>query len=936
MLFRLPATRPYFILAFGLFCGLLQAQTTLVPHVTRAGGSFFTEFQVSAPATSAGDFVLQPYTAQGTLLEPVTGTVAAGETRLFSRAELLPEACSHFTIESGELNWQIRYGVAGGEVGTSLLATNSQSNGWQLQPGDWTRCFDAFAVVNRGDKATDVFIRHMDAQGQIIESKAPTVLSDVPPMAKRLFVLNGSFETREGSWFRIVANEPLAITFLRIETGTDQPEIRADAPIDSRHDEVLYGITDLPPSDKQTLTEFRAALDRFEDLDPNSFNNMYAPNKSYRHQLGYDPQKAQYMDLILNKYPINGEQLLTYISKGFVINDNIRFNSMIQGFKEIYQRHLPVYVSADSILDALHLSFDRMLLDLENAVLIPRLELMLDKLAAGLADLGRPEDGDIQAELDDLAFWIDTARSLLAGQQIKGTRNVEARVEEFLDHLDNGVLGLTVELFGQDRKIDFSQFNPRGHYTRSVELSRYFQAMTWIQRIGMNFSRDAYQARTAWLLARNLEESGARQDWQVIEDVLQVLLGDSDSLNGPGMMELADLASIESATDLLGAEGFDRLVAKARETGAGKQLINSMLLQGDISQGFTPIPPAFFLLGQRFILDSYVFTNVVHDRVKDRSLPDPLDTWFVLGNRNVLPLLRDQISDYNYQSNLAAMDWLVSEYDEGFWQDNLYNSWLDALRKLSADSSGDGFPPAMQTEAWDRRMLQAQLGSWAHLRHDTLLYAKASYSVITCEYPTGWVDPYPDFYAALGRFAARARALFEPLGIFEIEQNASDVEEGETFFSGFRLRHWLIGFEETMSGLEGLAQAQLDNRDHSQEELHFLNNMVSFGCAESDLGGWYVNLVYQFNEGNAEAFDPTIADIHTDGGDGKILHVGVGHPNLMLLSIHNECGTTAYVGPVFSYHQLIESERLTDALWQERLQTSGTETRPFWVSDFVK
>ena len=58
------------------------------------------------------------------------------------------------------------------------------------------------------------------------------------------------------------------------------------------------------------------------------------------------------------------------------------------------------------------------------------------------------------------------------------------------------------------------------------------------------------------------------------------------------------------------------------------------------------------------------------------------------------------------------------------------------------------------------RVLDAQLASWAELRHDTLLYAKQSYSLFpTCEYPDAYVDPYPALWAELAHYAARGAAL---------------------------------------------------------------------------------------------------------------------------------------------------------------------------------
>ena len=58
----------------------------------------------------------------------------------------------------------------------------------------------------------------------------------------------------------------------------------------------------------------------------------------------------------------------------------------------------------------------------------------------------------------------------------------------------------------------------------------------------------------------------------------------------------------------------------------------------------------------------------------------------------------------------------------------------------------------MRTEAWQKKELNAALSSWTELRHDTILYAKQSYTPITTGLPpqvTGYVEPVPEFYGRL-------------------------------------------------------------------------------------------------------------------------------------------------------------------------------------------
>src|SRR5690606_30109257 len=107
---------------------------------------------------------------------------------------------------------------------------------------------------------------------------------------------------------------------------------------------------------------------------------------------------------------------------------------------------------------------------------------------------------------------------------------------------------------------------------------------------------------------------------------------------------------------------------------------------------------------------------------------------------------------------------LVDAHPETSWSSSLYTGWLGALRELSAkteaagsrsaasatleSADAPGLPAVATTEAWGRRLLNTQLGSWAQLRHDTLLYAKQSYTASdVCEFPDAYVDPYPEFWS---------------------------------------------------------------------------------------------------------------------------------------------------------------------------------------------
>ncbi|GAH96290.1 unnamed protein product, partial [marine sediment metagenome] len=63
------------------------------------------------------------------------------------------------------------------------------------------------------------------------------------------------------------------------------------------------------------------------------------------------------------------------------------------------------------------------------------------------------------------------------------------------------------------------------------------------------------------------------------------------------------------------------------------------------------------------------------------------------------------------------------------WKQNLYWRWLYALLPLLEENKDVDLPCFIQSPAWVDKELQTVLGSWTELRHDTILYAKQSYTM---------------------------------------------------------------------------------------------------------------------------------------------------------------------------------------------------------------
>ena len=95
--------------------------------------------------------------------------------------------------------------------------------------------------------------------------------------------------------------------------------------------------------------------------------------------------------------------------------------------------------------------------------------------------------------------------------------------------------------------------------------------------------------------------------------------------------------------------------------------------------------------------------------------------------------------------------------------------------------------------------MNAQLASWAELRHDTLLYAKQSYTAVpVCDFPDAYVDPYPEAWAA-----SLVRQQFARLGQ-ALRGDAAHDRELVTDSDRELLRQRA---QSTVSMLQGMAEA---------------------------------------------------------------------------------------------------------------------------------
>jgi hypothetical protein len=674
-----------------------------------------------------------------------------------------------------------------------------------------------------------------------------------------------------------------------------------------------------------------------------------------------DPYDNLYFDTIVSKFGITQGELELLKKNKFVVTERLSYSTIARALADIFYKDLPLFLSTDIILNTLHVSYDNILMDLEYRQLEPNIKEVLSLMRGSFSDVAEKykEVPGLADPLKDVDLYLTIALSLADSTTYDPMLTDAVTVDTFLNAIYSEKV-VDLPLFTEPerlRTLDFSQFKPRGHYAQIVDwyqertLSKYFRTMMWLGR--MDFWLTPPSDLNPWtkeetrrmhlgsyILNELLHASGANDILAVNDDIITFMVGESDNLTPTEYAGiLAEFIPGTDAALLLNDEIYDPYYNAVASSLAAQQKILSCILYSD---PFDPkpmeLPVSFRLMGQRFTIDSYVFSNVVYDRITYgggkifRGLPDPLDAMFVLGNDNALPLLREELENYYYSSNLDALRYLADSYDTSFWQASMYNTWLQSIRELSPVDEQTGTPYFMQTVAWQQQKLNTQLASWAQLRHDNLLYVKQSYTGgAICSFPHTYVEPYPEFYRTIGEYCERASNYFS--GISELS---------------YRICNYLDNVKDIMEKLTVIADKELKLQILSEEETEFLKEMLrepgENPCSGPPVPGWITDLYYNIDKMLKE--DYLIADVHTQPTDewgdlvGYILHAATGKINLGIFlagSPSADYAPMAFIGPFMSYYDTVTEDffRMTDELWTSVVQTGTVPARPSWTNVYL-
>lgn len=726
---------------------------------------------------------------------------------------------------------------------------------------------------------------------------------------------------------------------------------------------------------------FDEELQKIGQITPEEFARRFAGKARYLDKLSWDPTTGKFYDQFQGNpasyksanggigydFRMNAAELDAFKRNGFVVSERMGAASFSQQYYRIYSRDLPVFVTADSILHAWHRSYDAMLEQLEETYLAISLGEILAGMTDGLAAAKKEYgDGVLETAVLDADYFLAVARSLLEAKNVATRLDQDKRVAETLGAIES-LAFLKLRLFGREREVDFSQFKVRGHYENSELLKKYFKAMMWCGRMDLRVAGNPQESSprelgAAVVLHDLLHRSGKFEQWQQFDRMIQTFVGKTDSMTFAQLAGILAEANIKSPADLKAERDLAALKERIDAGKLGLQHIRGDSYISPFGPEKIQLPRSFTVLGQKFVMDSWATAKVVYDDVLwndvkvPRRIPSALDVAFAaLGNDQVVPELvtrmnardgREFRDGLNYQHNLAAVRNVIDRQSTAAWDENLYTHWLACLRELSKPTTGPEFPEALRTQAWAMKTLNTQLASWTQLRHDTILYAKQSYTGRTlCYYPAGFVEPVPHFWARMETMANRAAELIEKTPFPDRKTLLPPGYEVQlSYFKDIQAK-FFRNFAKQVGVLKDIAGKELAQKELTKTEADFLKTIVEIqhrGSGGPYYTGWYYGLFYKGVE-DGDKWDALVADVHTDlpdeiyGDPGCVLHQGVGNVDLIFLAVDNGPDRMVYAGPTLSHYEfeMPGTTRKSDSEWRKDIREGRLAPRPSWTKAYL-
>lgn len=620
------------------------------------------------------------------------------------------------------------------------------------------------------------------------------------------------------------------------------------------------------------------------------------------------------------------EQKELLAKNSFVVNPT-KQEQIFYIYEDNQYKNVPSFITTDSVLQVYHIFYDYTLRTLEEEKLISLLEELTDKMLQNSISIYNDITNEEvkKAQLKNIAYFSVAKlcfEKKLPEEVPKEAKDIAlSEYEKIKAH--SGFARST--LYPYD--LDYSQYVPRGHYTRNENFEKYFKAMMWYGQAPFPLyfddeerERNVEQTLQALLITYSIYSDKDSYDmWEQIYEPTNFFVGSSDDLDiyqyGQLLFKVyGKNPKLNSLNDEKKLEQFYKEAKKLPEP----------RIKAEYTTVTTPVGKQFRFMGQRYVLDAEIIQELVVPIV--RPIPSGLDVMGVLGSDRAKKIQMDKEENLDWEGYPNAMDNLkdkCSKIKESEWKSNMYQGWLWTLKGL-LNTYGEGYPSFMTNEAWVDKNLNTALGSWSELKHDTILYGKQSGAECGDGYgvTVGYVEPNIEVYEKL---------------LWLTKFSRENINQRNLLVEGIDTK--MESFEELLEFLINCSVKELNNEELTEDEYY---RILLYGGELESLTSSFAGEGLRWYEITSETDKnmAVIADFHTIApnmySDGGYMEAGVGPAFEIYAVVPIKDKLYLTRGGVFSYYEFISNERLTDEQWQKTIKENKEPQMQDWTNSFIR
>jgi len=711
-------------------------------------------------------------------------------------------------------------------------------------------------------------------------------------------------------------------------------------------------------------------------------------------------------------------------------------DDFVKFYSALKWKDLPIFITTDSLLHYYHIFFDTTLMKLERGLFYDDIwQMSKEFFDDALLEYKNAPSTDLKEAAKRNVAYFSVALELLKPKpnQIATKENIKKEIDcegskDFCDKITFAQLkeGKFFNLFNEKEaqkyifkmpdfvkdlvqketelierhegwkpspifiyKEDYSQYVPRGHYTKSEKLKNYFKATMWYGRMTalvkgspilskgksmctgpMNGIISEYDAKIqtlqASLIAKKfLESKNIQGKWQRMYAITSYFIGFSDDL---GPYEYSAVLKNLFEKELT-SQKIEEKYPEIRDVLLNLPY-NPKIYSGlGACELFMPCPPlsdkeiqelkvqakklleetkGFRLMGQRFTIDSWLFSEIVSPysgEYTGNRTPRPF-TWIETNVANC-PNGREV---RGFPRGLDIMALFGSKRAKEILKelgDTEYSDYEKKFSELKKEID------SLSTDDWFKNLYW----NWLYVLKSLLTEFGKGYQ--TFMQTKAWQDK--ELNTALASFTelrhdtilyVKQSYTMAEMGGFLEPKIVGYVEPAPEFYARLltltkmtnkglkglvpqeeleklKIEPALEKFSEILERLLEISKKELENKPLTKKEYDFIKN---FGSISEGV----IKFVAE-GKTDPDIFKTTlIADVHTEGNTKKVLEEGVSYIKALVVAYKLPEGHILVgVGPVFSYYEFKQpmENRLTDEAWREILRIQPP-AEPEWIKSF--